>query len=219
MHGWAIKKHGLDLGEAITFPLIVFFVLRHEPCTQMSFCPKTPNLGVLKWGFLWLWRPITSRADLQLKWGLKKSGSPCRKFFNNMWHATRQVNQSDSWLLVVRSQIGNLTPDPSFGHNLCFKYSNGSCKPILDIYVSRVFQWYNEFFNPISFGPWNCLLKIQKSSKTPTLKMGTHLGMCEFIPSHFLTFLRVGNVIPELHFWLTPLQAFALIASPRLGLR
>jgi hypothetical protein len=51
-----------------------------------------------------------------------------------MWHITcMQVNQSDSKLLVVESQIGSLTPGPSFGHNLCFKYSNGTCEPILDI--------------------------------------------------------------------------------------
>jgi hypothetical protein len=56
-----------------------------------------------------------------------------------MWHATwKQGNWGDFWLLVVGSQIGNLTPDFSFGHNLCFKYPNGSCQPILDIYVPRV---------------------------------------------------------------------------------
>jgi hypothetical protein len=54
-----------------------------------------------------------------------------RKLSNDMWHATyMQVNRGDSQLLVVGSQINNLTPDPSFGHNLCFKYPNGSCKPI-----------------------------------------------------------------------------------------
>ncbi len=32
------------------------------------------------------------------------------------------------------SKLGRfVTPDPSFGHNLYFKYSNGSYKPILDI--------------------------------------------------------------------------------------
>jgi hypothetical protein len=51
-----------------------------------------------------------------------------------MWHATyMQVNQGDSWRLMVESQINNLTPNPSFVHNLCFKYPNGSCKHILDI--------------------------------------------------------------------------------------
>jgi hypothetical protein len=51
-----------------------------------------------------------------------------------MLHTTyTQRNQGDSQLLVVESQIANLTPDPSFGDNLCFKYPIGSCEPILDI--------------------------------------------------------------------------------------
>jgi hypothetical protein len=29
--------------------------------------------------------------------------------------------------------LNNLTPDPSYGHNLCFKCPNGSCEPILNI--------------------------------------------------------------------------------------
>jgi hypothetical protein len=59
---------------------------------------------------------------------------------NDMWHATyTQVNQRDSRLLVVGNQIGSLIPVTSFGHNLCFKYSNGSCEPILDISISRAF--------------------------------------------------------------------------------
>jgi hypothetical protein len=36
--------HDLDLGEAITFPFIVFFVLGHRANTQMSFCLRTPKL-------------------------------------------------------------------------------------------------------------------------------------------------------------------------------
>jgi hypothetical protein len=71
-------------------------------------------------------------------WGLKQSCNPRRKFFNIMWHATwTQGYQGDSHLLVVRSQINNLIPGPSFGHKLCFKYPNGSCKPSLNIYIPR----------------------------------------------------------------------------------
>jgi hypothetical protein len=41
---WTHKTHHvLDLGEATTFPLIVFFVPSHGTNTQMSFCPKTPK--------------------------------------------------------------------------------------------------------------------------------------------------------------------------------
>jgi hypothetical protein len=69
-----------------------------------------------------------------------QSFSPCRELFTDMSHATcMQGNRVDSRLLVVGSQIANLTIDPFFGHNLCFKCPNGSCEPILDIYVSITF--------------------------------------------------------------------------------
>jgi len=54
----------------------------------------------------------------------------------------------------------------------------------LDIYVSRAFQWYKDFFNLMSFDSYNHLLKIQKSIGTPTPKVGAHLGVCGFIHSH-----------------------------------
>jgi hypothetical protein len=111
--------------------------------------PKISKIGTLR-----LWNPITFYADLWLGWGLKQSCNPCWKLFNDIGHTTfMQVNQGDYWLLVVKSQIGTLTPGPSFGHNLCFKYPNGSCEPILHIYVLRYFQWYNEIFNPMNFDP------------------------------------------------------------------
>jgi hypothetical protein len=52
---------------------------------------------------------------------------------------------------MVGSQIGDLISGPSFGHNLCFRCPNGSCEPILDIYVPRAFQWYKKLFNPLGF--------------------------------------------------------------------
>jgi len=36
-------QHGSDLGEATTFPLIVYFVPNHRISTQMSFCHKIPT--------------------------------------------------------------------------------------------------------------------------------------------------------------------------------
>jgi hypothetical protein len=122
-----------DLGEAITFPFIIYYVPLHEAHIQMAFCLGTPNLGVRKLpklGLLQIWGPITLCANFQLKWGLKQSYSPCWEFFNDMSHATcTQGNRVDSQLLVVKSQIANLTPNHSFGHNLCFRCPNGSCEP------------------------------------------------------------------------------------------
>jgi hypothetical protein len=134
--------HGPDLGETTSFLLIVFFFINHKGYIQMSFC----HLGVpkfLKLGFPQLWRPIKFCENLLLRWGLKQNCNPNRDVSNDMWHATcTQVNQGDSWLLVIESQIGTLTPNPSFGYNLYFKYSNGTCEPILDIYIPKDFQWY-----------------------------------------------------------------------------
>ncbi len=129
------------------------------------------------------------RNYLWLIWGLKQICISHQELFNNMWHITyTQENQSDFRLLVVKSQIGGLIPNPSFGHNLCFKYPNGSYEPILDIYVSRAFQWYNELYNSMNFDFWSCSLKIRESIGIPIPKMGAHLGMCEFFPSHSPTF-------------------------------
>jgi hypothetical protein len=88
-----------------------------------------------------------------------------------------QGNMGDFLLLMVGSQITNLTKGLSFGHNICFRCPNGLCKPILDIYVSISFQGYKELFNPMVFYPYNLPLKIQKSIGTPTPKMRVHLGM------------------------------------------
>jgi hypothetical protein len=144
--------------------------------------PKLPKLKLL-----WFWGPITLCADLWLRWGLKQICSPRREISNNILHATcTQGNQVDSWLLVVGNQIANLTPGLSFGHNLCFKCPNESCKPILNIYVPRDFQWYNEFPNPMRFDLCNFSLKILESTGTPTPKMGAQLGVWVwvFIFSH-----------------------------------
>jgi hypothetical protein len=101
------------------------------------------------------------------------------------------VNQRDSKLLMVKSQINILTFGPCFGHNLFYKYSNGSYKTILDIYVLKAFQWYKKLFNLMIFDLLNCALKIQESIGTSIPKVGIHLGMCGLIPSHFFTFLGV----------------------------
>jgi hypothetical protein len=68
-----------------------------------------------------------------------------------MWHTTyTQLNQGDFRLFLMgENQIDTLILGLSFGHNLCFKYSNVLCKPTLTIHVSRPFQWYNELFNPM----------------------------------------------------------------------
>jgi hypothetical protein len=126
--------HGSDLGGSHYLP----------PYNLFCASPRGPHLnGILSRDSHWnsqSWNsrnfgaPITLCANLQLRWGLKQSYSPHWEFSNGMWHATcTQGSQIDSWLLMVGSQTANLTPGLSFGHNLCFKCSNESCKPILEI--------------------------------------------------------------------------------------
>jgi hypothetical protein len=73
----------------------------------------------------------------------------------------------------------------------------------------------------MGFDPFNRSLKIQKSIRIPTLKVGIHLGVWGF-NSHTIPYSQPHgsmNVIPGLHSWPATLQVFALVASPRLGLR
>jgi hypothetical protein len=177
--------------------------------------PEFPQLELLG-----LWGHITLRADFWLQWGLKKSYSRCWEMFNGMLHATyTQGNWVDSWLLVVGSQIVSLTPNFSFDHNLCFTCPNGSCKPILDIYVSIDFQWYKKLFKPMGFDPCNHTLKNQES----IWDSNSHNGSShESVKVHSLTlFALLGacDVTPMPPFWLATLQALALVTSPRLGLQ
>jgi hypothetical protein len=177
--------------------------------------PKFPKLGLLQ-----LWGLITLCEDLWLKWGIEQSFSLHRKLYNGMSHTTCvQGNWGDFWLLVVGSQIGNLTSGLSFSHNLCLKCPNESWKPILNIYVLRAFQWYKELFNPMSFDLWNLSLKIRESISTPTAKVRVHLGVWGFIPSHFFALPGAWNATLKLPSWPAPLQALALVANPRLRLR
>ncbi len=120
----------------------------------------------------------------------------------NGWESNWQFN-SRPFFLAITYVLS--TPD-------------GSCKPILDIYVLRAFKWYKKLFNPMSFDPCNCPLKIRESIETPTPKVGAHLGVCGFIFSHYPTLLGAWNVTLEPHFWFAPLQAFTLVVSPRLRL-
>jgi len=70
-HTWTHKiHHDLNLGEAITFPFIIFYVISHVGYIQMTFCPRTPKLGVSKFpklGLPKLWRAITFYVNFRLR--------------------------------------------------------------------------------------------------------------------------------------------------------
>jgi hypothetical protein len=140
-----------------------------------------------RFGLLGLWTLITLRPKLNLKLEtLKQSCSYRRKLSNGVSNFTyTHQNRIDSRLLMVESQIANLTPGPSFDHNLCCKCPNGLCKAILDIYTSRPFQRYKERLNERCFDPCNCALNFWESRRTPK----SHFRECEWRPH---TSLKVG---------------------------
>jgi hypothetical protein len=118
---------------------------------------RDSQIGVSKlsqFGLPGLWAFITSRPEIGSGQGLNQSCSSHRELFNAMSHSCcRRWEKVDSRLLLVGSQIANLTPGPSFAHNLNCRCPNGSCEAILDIYTSRPFHWYKEHPNARCFDP------------------------------------------------------------------
>jgi hypothetical protein len=215
--------------------------------------PKLSQVGVPG-----LWTPISLECRVRSRCGLNQSCSSRRELSNAVSHSQIWHREGvDSRLLVVGSQTANLTPGLSFAHNLCFRCPNEQCEPILDIYVPRAFQWYQERNNPLRFDPSTRPLKFRESTGTPSPKLGVALGMWGLTPSHSPTlsyipgsvwwlpgFLLARNLpMPLLSlsgflpFWLAtlpcfcldsrasfllgpqPCNPFALVASPKLGLR
>jgi hypothetical protein len=188
----------------------------------MVFCLGTPNgspeIPIVRIPMTLEVHNLTCRPSLQ--WGLKKSCIPCWKLSNGVLHiACTQGNWVDSWHLVVESQTANLTPGLSFGHNLCFRYPNGQCEPILNIYASIAFQSYKKKFKEMSFEPWNCALKIRKSIWDSNSQHRSSLGSVKVHSLTFTLFALPGTceVTPRSPSWHTTL--LALVASLRLGLR
>jgi hypothetical protein len=89
--------------------------------------PRLPGLGLPQ-----LCAAITTRSDLRSRQSLKQTCNSHQELSNGVSHATcTHRNRVNSRLFVVGSQIANLTPNLSFCLNLCYRYPNGSCEPIL----------------------------------------------------------------------------------------
>jgi hypothetical protein len=130
-----------------------------------------------------------------------------------MWHATcTQRNQGDFQLLVVGSQIVNLTSGLSFGHNLCLKCSNGSCK---SIFYTSMFQELSNYIRNSSIQWVLTHVSLFKNSKVhwdSNSQNGSSLGSVRvhsLTLSYTLRSMRCDS-------WAS-LLAHAL-ASPCLGL-
>ncbi len=158
-----------------------------EVASKWLFFPGLSKLSRV--GISELWTPISPDCKVRLQRGLKQSCSSCQELFNAVLHTQIGCRKEvDSRLLVVGSQTATLTPDPSFGHNLCFTCPNEQCEPILDINVSRAFQRYQERNNPLRFNP-----------STRTLNSGVHRdslsqnGSClGSVSAHSLTLPRTS---------------------------
>jgi hypothetical protein len=120
---------------------------------------------------------------------------------------------------MVGNQIGSLTPDPSFDHNLCFKYPNSHASPLQ---ISKFQNLFNDIRNFSIQWVLTFVVALWKFKNPPKLqfpKWEFNLGMKGFIPSHFPTLLKTWNLTLELHSWLAPLQTLTLVASPKLKLQ
>ncbi len=152
-HGqpWTRLIHnGPNLGEATTFPHMVYSALFRHTYIRMVLFSRDSKNGVPKlsqFGLPGLWTFITSCLDLRLGWGLKQTCSSPRELSNGVSHSTcTHRDWVDSRLLVVGSQTTSLTSGLSFDHNLCYRCPNGSYEAILDIYTSRPYQQYKKHF-------------------------------------------------------------------------
>jgi hypothetical protein len=165
---WTHKTHhGLDSGEATTFPHIVFSAASRGGYIRMAQIPGTPEMESRNspGETPELWTTITPDCKVGSRWGLNQSCSPRQDLSNAMSHTQiGRREEVDSRLLVVGSQTASLTPGPSFAHNLGCRCPNCQCKGIFDIYVSRPFQWHQERPNARCFSP---LLSSSKPSGVP----------------------------------------------------
>jgi hypothetical protein len=140
----------------------------------MSLFPGTPGLEsrncpeTVPGGVSGLWELITPDCEVWSRRGLNQTCSPRRDLSNDVSHSQFGGREEvDSRLLVVGSQTANLTPGPSFAHNLGYICSNDQCEAIFYIYASRPFQWHQEHLNARCFGPCCRGLNIRESRRTP----------------------------------------------------
>jgi hypothetical protein len=117
--------HGPDSGDATTIPHIVYSATLRESHIQMAQIPGTPEMEsrncpeIVPSGVPGLWEVIAPRPDLGSQRDFNRSYSPRRHLSNAVSHSRfGHRERVDSRLLVVGSQTANLTPGPSFVHNL-----------------------------------------------------------------------------------------------------
>jgi len=162
-------------------PYSILCVTPREPHPNGTFS-RDSQWGVPKLsrvGLPGLWTLISPGFDLRLEWGLNRSCISPLELSNVLLHSICRCREEvDSRLLVVGSQIVNLTPGPSFAHNLGCRCPNGSCEAILYIYTSRPSHWHKEHPDARCFDPFHRALSFQESRRIPS----PHFWECEFHP-------------------------------------
>ncbi len=141
-----------------------------ETTSKWHKFPRLPKWSpeIVPTGLPELWTAITPDCRVGSRRGLNQSCSSRRDLSNAMSHSRiGHREEVDSRLLVVGSQTDNLTPGPSFAHNLSYRCPNCQCEGIFNIYVSRPFQWHQEHPNARWFAPCCRALNIQESRRTP----------------------------------------------------
>jgi hypothetical protein len=191
---------------ATTILPIVYSATLRRTYIQVAQIPGTPEMEsrncpeIVPTGLPELWTAITLDCRLGSRRGLNRSCSPRRDLSNAMSHAQIGCREGiDSRLLVVGSQTANLTPGPSFAHNLGCRCPNCQCEGIFDIYFSRPLQRQQEHPNERCFAPCCRALNIRESRRAPN----PHFSKCWASPPHLakvglrhlpLLVLRVGSV-------------------------
>ncbi len=170
--------------------------------------PIIPKIGILAIldTHIFLCRPL---IEVRIKAKLQALSRNFQQYMAQLLHIgnLRQFPTFSCW-----ESNSHFDPQLVFSHNLCCKYLNGSCEPILDIYVLRVFEWYEEVLNSMSFDLSSHFLKFGSPSRR-------QLPFTEF-KFHSFTFshtLESVNVTPKLHSRLAFFYALALVVNPRLG--
>jgi len=163
------------------------------------FFPGTPKLEsrncpeIVPGGVPGLWELITPDCEVWSRRGLNQSCRPHRDLSNAVPRSPFGGREEvDSWLLMVGSQTANLTPGPSFAHNLGERCPNGQCEAIFDIYASRPFQWHQEHSNARCFGPFCRALNIQESRRTPNPHFFQVLGFTPTLGQSRVATSRMG---------------------------
>jgi hypothetical protein len=160
---------------------------------------KSPRLGLLRF-----WGAITLHVDLRLRWGLKVSCSLHQELFNGMLHVIyTHENRVDFWLLVVESQIVNLT----FALLLaitCDQMSKWAIQAHFRYLSFKIFPLIEKTPQTIEFWPLQSPfenLGVHWDSNSPKWNS---LRVWGFIPSHLLTLPGVCCVTPNFPLGLQP---------------